>query len=122
MAMEISEVPCPRTRSNARRGVDCGNSAALIATLVSSTAPTLLVTQERLQYIRRQAPSLGHLPGLIHDCLQRPARGGCQFLKPEAEKKLQLLLLAGRGLGKSSRRRLVHLDGDVRSSHDASSR
>ena len=64
---EISKVPCSRTWSSARRGVDRGSSAALIVTFVSTTARTLLVTQEVLQNLRRKASTFGRPPGLVHN-------------------------------------------------------
>ena len=67
VAREMSEVPCSRIRSNARRGVDRGNSAALTVTLVSTTARTLLVTQEILQNLRRKPATLGRPSSLVHN-------------------------------------------------------
>src|SRR6185295_8317977 len=71
VADEISTVPCYSAKSNACRGAERGSSAALTATWVSTTTRTLLVIQQRLQDLWRQATCLSTGTDLVHDGLER---------------------------------------------------
>jgi hypothetical protein len=67
--VRYEQFPQAAAASNAWRGTERGSKTALTTTLLSTTVRRLLVTQHRLQLLRRQPLGFGLSPNFVHDLL-----------------------------------------------------